>query len=137
MIYLHDFSQFSAALGVVGDHANGRPLRIRHGALRVDGQTVDYYRISGLTFGLEAGGQERSMIIVFMTEDALAGFRASEGWEFGVDGSFVVLDFVEGEGYALDSTSIRDPIVTFIFDIEGFMGGGSFKGTKFDKIIPD
>ncbi|MCZ7653667.1 MAG: YSC84-related protein [Rhodocyclaceae bacterium] len=39
------------------------------------------------SIGFQLGAQARSQIILFMTENALAKFRRSEGWKAGVDGS--------------------------------------------------
>ena len=71
------------------------------GALRVDGKTVDYYNTTAGSFGLQAGGQEKSIYVLFMTEDALQKFRDSSGWEAGVDGAITLIGSpVVGSGHS-------------------------------------
>ena len=41
------------------------------GALRIGSQNVDYYRTSSGSFGLQLGAQAKSIVIVFMTKEAL------------------------------------------------------------------
>ena len=47
------------------------------GALRVGGKTVDYYRTSSGSIGLQLGAQSKSIVIAFMTKDVLKKFRES------------------------------------------------------------
>ena len=60
------------------------------GALRIGGKTVDYYNTMAASFGLQFGAQAKTIVIVFLNEDALKGFRNSDGWKVGVDGSVAV-----------------------------------------------
>ena len=99
------------------------------GALLVNGKTEQYYKLTSVSFGLQLGGQSRSQVVLFMTQDALATFRASNGWEAGVDGSIAVVEF--GVGKQVDTNTIRDPIIGFMFDNKGLMYDLSFVGTKF------
>ncbi len=102
------------------------------GALRVSGETVGYYNIAAGSFGLQIGAEKKDILIAFMTEEALKQFRASSGWEAGVDGNIA---FVEtGGGKRVDSTTIKDPIVAFVFDVKGLMADVSLKGSKFTKL---
>lgn len=102
------------------------------GALRVNGQTVAYYNTAAASLGLQAGGQTSSLIIVFMNDQALRNFRASDGWEVGVDGSVAVMD--EGVGGSIDTTSIQDPIIAFAFGNKGLMLNLSLEGSKYTRI---
>lgn len=102
------------------------------GALRVGGKTVDYYNIAGASFGLQIGAQSKDLIIAFMTKEALDQFRASEGWEAGVDGNIALINV--GAGQRIDSTTVKDPIVAFVFDVKGLMADISLKGAKFTKL---
>ncbi len=83
------------------------------GALRIGGKTVSYYNIVSGSFGLQIGAQAKDIIIAFMTRDALNGFRASEGWEAGVDGNIALISI--GAGERVDTRTIKDPIVGFVF----------------------
>ena len=55
------------------------------GALRVGDSNVDYYSAAGASAGLQLGAQQYSHVLFFMTDDALAGFRASPGWVAGAN----------------------------------------------------
>jgi lipid-binding SYLF domain-containing protein len=102
------------------------------GALRVGGQTVDYYRTTSGSFGLQLGAQAKSIVIAFMTNDALEKFRNSEGWKAGVDGSVALIDM--GAGKTIDSHNIKDPVVGFIFGSKGLMYNLTLEGSKFSKL---
>jgi lipid-binding SYLF domain-containing protein len=102
------------------------------GALRVRGQTVDYYRTTGGSFGLQLGAQAKSIVIAFMTKDALEKFRNSEGWKVGLDGSVALIDL--GAGKTIDSQNIKDPVVGFIFGSKGLMYNLTLEGTKISKL---
>ena len=60
------------------------------GALRIGGKTEDYYNIASASFGFQIGAQQYSIVMVFMSDEALKDFRESKGWEAGVDGSVAV-----------------------------------------------
>ena len=99
------------------------------GALRINGKTVDYYSIISGSVGFQIGGEAKDMIIGFMTEDALNKFRASKGWEAGMDGKVAVISKGAGE-----RAQTSEPIVAYIFDIKGLMGDLSLRGAKFNKL---
>ncbi len=105
---------------------------VGNGALLVGGQTAQYYRTTSLSFGLSFGGQGRTEIILFMTDAALAEFRASRGWQAGVDGSIALVEF--GTGAGVDTNTVRTPIIGFVFDNKGLMADLSFRGNKYWKI---
>ena len=102
------------------------------GALRIGGKTVDYYNIISGSFGLQIGAEAKDIIIAFMTKDALSGFRTSQGWEAGVDGNIALITI--GAGERVDTTTVKDPIVGFVFDVKGLMADISLKGAKFTKL---
>ena len=102
------------------------------GALRVGGRTVDYYNTIAGSFGLQFGAQAKTIVLVFLDEDALKRFRNSEGWKVGVDGSVAIVAI--GAGTSLDSTKLHDPIVGFILDQKGLMYNLTLEGSKFTKI---
>ena len=103
------------------------------GALRIAGETVDYYNTVAASFGFLAGAQSVRTIIVFMQEDALNKFRASKGWEAGVDGSVTLVNI--GASGTIDTTNIKDPIVGFVFGNKGLMADLSLAGSKYTKIV--
>lgn len=102
------------------------------GVLRVGGSTVAYYRTASGSIGFQFGAQSKSIVIIFMTRDALDGFRRSEGWQVGVDGSVALIDI--GGGKTIDSNNVRDPVVGFIYGSKGLMYNLTLEGTKFTKI---
>ncbi|MGB5627924.1 MAG: YSC84-related protein [Woeseiaceae bacterium] len=102
------------------------------GVLRVGGKTVDYYRTSAGSIGFQLGAQAKSIVIAFMTPESLAKFRASSGWEAGVDGSVALIDI--GAGKSINTNNIKDPVVGFVFGSKGLMYNLTLEGTKFSKL---
>ena len=102
------------------------------GALIVGGQTADYYRTTAGSFGLQAGAQAKSIVIAFMTQEALNKFRNSSGWKAGVDGSVALIDL--GVGKTIDTDNVKDPVVGFIFGSKGLMYNLTLEGSKFTKL---
>ena len=111
-------------VGVGAEHGEG--------ALRVGGRTVEYYSTTSGSFGLQLGAQAKSIVIAFMTKEALDKFRNSSGWKVGVDGSVALIDL--GGGKTIDSTNIKDPVVGFIFGSKGLMYNLTLEGSKFTKL---
>ena len=102
------------------------------GALRIGGKSVDYYNTVSGSIGFQIGGQSKDIILLFMTDEALSQFRASSGWEAGVDGNVALITI--GAGERADTTTSKDPIVGFVFDVKGLIADLSIKGAKFSKI---
>jgi lipid-binding SYLF domain-containing protein len=82
--------------------------------------------------GFQLGAQARSIVIVFMTDDALHSFRRVHGWKIGVDGSVALITV--GVGGSIDSSKITNPIVGFIFDNKGLMYNLTLEGSKITRI---
>jgi len=102
------------------------------GSLLVEGEPVAYYATAGASFGLQLGAQYKSEVILFMTEEALADFRNSQGWEVGIDGSVAIADV--GAGGKIDNITAKQPVVGFIFSNKGLMGSLSFEGSRILRI---
>ena len=102
------------------------------GALRVGGRTVGYYNVAAASLGLTFGGEMKDIIMVFLNANALKKFRASQGWEAGVDGNVAVLE--TGGGASIDTTKFKEPIVGFVVGVKGLLVDASFKGSKFSPI---
>lgn len=113
-----------AGMGIGGEYGEG--------ALRTRGRTVEYYNTVSASIGFQLGAQARSVIIVFMTEEALAGFRHVDGWKVGVDGSIALITV--GVGGSIDTNRIASPIVGFIFDGKGLMYNLTLEGSKISRI---
>ena len=101
------------------------------GALRIAGKTDAYYRTSSGSIGFQLGAQAKSIVIAFMTKEALDKFRNSEGWKVGVDGSVALIDL--GAGKSIDTHNIKDPVVGFIYGSKGLMYNLTLEGTKIHK----
>jgi len=117
-------SVIKAGFGIGGEYGEG--------ALRINGKTVDYYNTAAASIGFQLGAQAKTVIILFMTKEALAGFRKSDGWEAGVDGSVALVTL--GAGGSVDTTNIRDPIIGFIFSNKGLMYNLTLEGSKMTKL---
>jgi lipid-binding SYLF domain-containing protein len=102
------------------------------GALRIGGKTVDYYNTVSGSIGFQIGGESKDIILLFMTDEALKKFRASKGWEAGVDGNVALISV--GAGERADTTTSKDPVVGFVFDAKGLIADISLKGAKFSKV---
>ena len=113
-----------AGIGIGGEYGEG--------VLRIGGKTAAYYSTAAASIGLQLGVQKKSIVIVFLTNEALSKFRNSEGWEVGVDGSVALIEV--GVGGSIDTTSIKDPIVAFVFGQKGLMYNLTLEGNKFTKL---
>ncbi len=102
------------------------------GALFVGGRTAGYYSDVSGSFGFQLGAQARSIVIMFMTQEALDKFSRTDGWKVGVDGSVAVVTV--GAGGAVDTNSVHSPVVGFIFDQKGLMYNLTLEGSKISRI---
>ena len=118
-------SVLKAGLGIGGEYGEG--------ALRIGGKTVEYYSTAAASIGFQIGAQSKRVLLVFMQKNALKQFRASSGWEAGVDGSVALIEL--GAGGSVDTTNIKDPIVGFVFGNKGLMYNLTLEGSKFTKIV--
>ena len=84
------------------------------------------------SIGFQLGAQTKSIILVFTKEDALKAFRNSDSWKAGVDGSVALISL--GMGDSLDTTTVKDPIVAFVFGQKGLMYNLTIEGSKFNKL---
>jgi lipid-binding SYLF domain-containing protein len=105
------------------------------GTLRIDGKTVDYYRVISGSAGLQIGVEAKDIILAFNTDEVLNKFRNSKGWEAGVDGNVAFITV--GGGGSATTRNVNEPIVGYVFDVKGLMGDISLKGAKFSKIDPE
>ena len=97
-------SVIKGGFGVGGEYGEG--------VLIVKREPAGYYNIISASFGFQLGIQSRSVIIMFMTEKALAGFQNAYGWKVGVDGSIVVVTV--GAGGSIDTDTLTSPTIAFI-----------------------
>ncbi len=117
-------SVVKAGIGIGGEYGEG--------ALLIRGQTADYYNTVSASVGFQLGVQERSVIIMFMTESALRQFRNTAGWKAGVDGSVAIITV--GVGGSVDTNKVTSPVVGFILDPKGLMYNLTLEGSKISRI---
>ncbi len=117
-------SVIKAGIGIGGEYGEG--------SLRVGGKTVGYYNTASASIGFQLGAQAKSIVIVFMTAEALADFRKSDGWEAGVDGSVALIEW--GVGKDINTMDINDPVVGFVFNNKGLMYNLTLEGSKFTRL---
>ncbi len=117
-------SVIKAGFGVGGEYGEG--------ALRRQGYTEGYYNTVSASFGFQLGAQARTVIIVFMSDEALGSFRRKDGWKVGVDGSVALITV--GVGGSLDTNQIKKPVIGFILDQKGLMYNLTLEGSKITRI---
>jgi lipid-binding SYLF domain-containing protein len=113
-----------AGIGVGGEHGDG--------ALRVGGSTVGFFSTSSASVGATLGVQSKSVIYLFMTQDALDKFRNSNGWSVGGDASVALVKV--GANGSIDTTTGTHPVEVFVLTNSGLMGDLSLGGTKISKL---
>jgi lipid-binding SYLF domain-containing protein len=101
------------------------------GVLYVNEEPYEYYDASGMSFGFQAGGQNYSQVLMFMTPEALERFRSRRGFEVGVDGGVTVVNADMEMG--LDTSKLRTDIVAFVYGSSGLAAGVALDGTKYTK----
>jgi lipid-binding SYLF domain-containing protein len=102
------------------------------GALLVSQKNSGYYNVISASWGLQIGAQEKSFVMMFMTADALNRFRESKGWKAGVDGSVAIATL--GAGDQIDTTTLKKPIIGFVFSNRGLMANLTLEGSKISRI---
>lgn len=113
-----------AGFGIGGEYGEG--------VMRAGGQNIAYYSTAAASIGFQAGAQSKSVVVVFMTQDALNKFRSKKGWKAGVDGSVAVIKW--GVGEDINTLDIKDPVVGFVFSNKGLMFNLTLEGSKFTEI---
>jgi lipid-binding SYLF domain-containing protein len=103
------------------------------GALRVGGHTSGYYSTVAGSFGLQIGAQSKALIFLFMTQEALDKFLASQGWAAGADATVALLKV--GANGAIDTSTATSPVEAFVLTNSGLMAGVSLEGTKVSRLM--
>ena len=115
-----------AGLGIGGQYGEG--------ALLKKGAAVAYYKTTGASIGLQAGGQQYGYAMFFMNEKALEQLDNANGFEVGVGPSIVVVD--EGMAKTTTTNTLKDDIYAFVFGQKGLMAGLGIQGNKITQITP-
>jgi lipid-binding SYLF domain-containing protein len=117
-------SVVKAGLGFGGEYGEGIML--------IHGHPAGYYNLISASFGFQFGVEERSVIIMFLTNDALAAFDRKAGWRVGVDGSVAIVTV--GFGGSIDTDKVTSPVIGFILDPKGLMYNLTLEGSKISRI---
>lgn len=102
------------------------------GALKAGGQTIGHYSAALATFGVQAGAQQYSHVLIFRTPEALASFRASPGWVAGAEAFYALPS--GGATVGADTMALEYPVVAMIFGQSGLMAGAAIEGTKYTPV---
>lgn len=121
-------SVIKAGIGIGGEYGTGA-------LLQKSTKQKEYYNIVSGSFGFQLGGQVRTVYMLFMNEQALAGFRSSEGWKAGVDGSVAIVNV--GANGQVDTATTNQPIIAFVLGQKGLMYNLTLEGSKFNRIYPE
>jgi lipid-binding SYLF domain-containing protein len=115
-----------AGLGIGGQYGEG--------ALLKKGAAVAYYKTTGASFGLQAGGQQYGYAMFFMNAAGLTALDTAKGFEVGVGPSVVLVD--EGMAKTTTTRTLKDDVYAFVFGQKGLMAGLGIQGNKISKITP-
>ncbi|WP_144158139.1 YSC84-related protein [Paraburkholderia sp. BCC1885] len=116
-----------------GVRAGGAVLGVEygHGVLRSAGTPNNYYNVMTGSVGATLGYESKSVVLLFLTQEALDRFRNGNGWTAGVDGSVALLSL--GESGKVDTNTAHSSIVGFVLTKKGLMVDLSLTGTRFTK----
>lgn len=101
------------------------------GVLRVAGRNEGYYSTTAGSIGWQIGAQSRAIVLLFMTQDALDKFRASNGWTVGADATVALAEV--GANGSIDTNTAKQNVVGFVLTNSGLMAGVSLEGAKIQK----
>lgn len=119
-------SVVAAGLVVGGAYGEGALRRGRSSG------SLGYYSSSSASIGLTLGAQTRAVFVLFMTEESLKRFQASNGWTIGADASVALIS--NGANAAIDTQTARAPVVGFVVTNTGLIADLSLESTKVKKL---
>ena len=102
------------------------------GVLRKGGETVSFHRTTSGSWGLQAGAQSTAVFLLFMNDDALARFEASEGWSVGADASVTLVTV--GANAQITTETAQQPVIGFVLSNGGLMAGVTLNGTRITRL---
>jgi lipid-binding SYLF domain-containing protein len=104
-----------------------------YGALIKNNRIKARYRIYSTSIGIKAGVKRYSLVILFMTKNALNRFLYKEEWKLGLDSYFTFTNY--NAGVDLNSLDLRKDTIVIPFNSMGVMADISFEGTVFQRIF--
>jgi lipid-binding SYLF domain-containing protein len=96
-----------------------------------DGKIIGYYRVRGLSYGLQAGGQTYSEALFLMTDAAISSVSSGTGLSVGMGPSVVVVD--AGVARSMTTETLKSDVYAMIFGQEGLMAGLGVQGQRIVK----
>jgi len=102
------------------------------GVLMKGGKVVDYYNSVSASWGWQAGAESYAYVVFLMSDKAVAYLQKSQGWEFGVGPTVVVVN--EGAAKNFSTSTLKNDAYAFISDQQGLMASLSLEGTKITRI---
>lgn len=102
------------------------------GGLIENGRVTSYWTYGAASLGYQLGAQTTSQALFFMTPEALAKFKAGDGFEIGADAEVTVLD--KGAEVNVDTTEASLPIIAIVYNREGLLAGASLQGGKYTRV---
>ncbi len=117
---------------IIGGQSGNCELRTEKSKQGYLGATADaHYNLSSGSIGLQAGGQNKSLIYVFQTQEALKNFREN-GWSGDANASGALIKM--GANGKLSTSSASAPVQIFALTNTGLMGDLSLGATKITRL---
>ncbi|MEM9736452.1 MAG: YSC84-related protein [Pseudomonadota bacterium] len=116
---------------IVGGSYGEGALRLNQGGSFTE--TAEYYSVGAASVGLQAGVQQTSHALFFLTDQALENFRRADGWSIGADAEVTFPD--AGFNVGAGSDTLNQPVIGFVFGEDGVLIGASLEGAKYSRII--
>jgi len=101
------------------------------GQLSIDGRNVGSYKVTSISLGLQAGLQSQSLVLMFMSQEALDRFTRDNTWTAGADAS-VAIGRVGANG-RLEAVN-ESGVIAFALTNAGVMAGARVDGTRISKV---
>ncbi len=103
------------------------------GVLMIGEAKVDYFSFTAASFGLQVGVQKYGHALFFMTQETLAGFRYSDGWQLGVDAQYTTAE--DAAAIGVSTTTINLPVIALVFGQQGLIVGATLEGAKYSRLV--
>jgi lipid-binding SYLF domain-containing protein len=101
------------------------------GELLVDGKALALYSATGFDLAPQHGTKSRAFLVLFFTQDALAGFRASEAWTVGTEAATALKRTASG---SIDPQTASTAVVGFVVTSAGVAVDPSIEGIKVRRL---
>jgi lipid-binding SYLF domain-containing protein len=102
------------------------------GVMITGSRVTDYFNTVSASWGWQAGAESYAYVVFLMSDKAVKYVRETQGWEFGVGPSVVLVN--EGIARNLTTTTLQDDAYAFVSDQQGLMASLSIEGTKITRI---